>query len=443
MTDQQDTLTDDSDDTARIDEQVIQSANAGATSSNPHVEELARAIGSRPPGSEQEGLAADYLIHALRDIGLPAARLQSNAPRNGSLTEQVLTVAALVAILVAVLLPALGLILLVGVLALTVAEIYGYVKIARFIPLLQSVNVLSIVPPADTEVRRLIVTSTLDTGKAGILSRRHMTHYYSLLHVVVVGALVVAALATVIVLVDSGNNLRPLLVVPALAVVAVLALIVERERSSITSPGAISNASGVASMIDIARTTVASPPRWLEVWFLGVGASTLRGGGMRDFLMKNSFDPDTTYFVHLQGTGGGTPTVPKSVGAGLRTAPATPLLTWIFDSVRGEPAGPNDTEVQRLQIESLAHVTHRAGYQSVVLAGVDKDGRIPYLDNGEDLPYQVQEECIDDAARLVALAIDALDREVAARAMLARSTASVQDTGERQVAARGLPTDAG
>ena len=163
---------------------------------------------------------------------------------------------------------------------------------------------------------------------------------------------------------------------------------------------------------------------------------------MADFLSRNTFDPDTTYFVHLQSPGTGRLAVPRSVGAGLRTAPATPLLTWIFDSVRQENTRPEDN-LQRLSVDSLAQVTHRAGYQSVVLAGVDEQGRVPFLDNEEDLPYQVDDERITEASRLVSLAIDALDREVAARAMLARSKASIQDTVERPATPpQDLPTKA-
>ena len=442
MSESLDTQAEDAERTERIDEEVVEAANSASLSSNPHVEALARAIGPRPPASEQEQEAADYLATALDQAGLPAAKLSTQVPRSGYLPELILTAAALVAIIVALLVPALGLLLLLGVLGAMMAEIYGYISIAEYLPAQSSVNVLSIVPPAETEVRRLIVTSTLDTGKVSLLSRRHLAHVCGWLHAVSIGAVALALLMTVVLLVDAGSSLRPVLVLPALVVLAVLALLAEHELAATASPGAISNASGVAAMIEIAGATLQAPPRWLEVWFLGAGASTARGGGMTAFLSRNTFDPDTTYFVHLQSTGAGKLSVPKSVGAGLRSAPATPLLTWIFDSVRQDSNKPDD-RLQRLAVDSLAQVTHRAGYQSVVLAGVDESGRVPYLDNDEDLPYQVEEDRIDEAARLVRLAIDALDREVAARAMLARSKASIQNPAERPASSQeDLPTTA-
>ena len=198
-------------------------------------------------------------------------------------------------------------------------------------------------------------------------------------------------------------------------------------------------------MVEIARATVTAQPLWLHVWFLGVGAASSRGGGMIDFLSKNTFDPDTTYFVHLHSPGGGGTVVPKSTGVGMRTAPATPLLTWIFDSVMSSNDNPANSGPQRLSATTLALQTHRAGYQSIVIAGTDERGLIPYLDHEEDRSYQVQDGCIDEAARVVSLAIDALDREVAARAMLARSTAPVQEASPvaSNVQDEGLPSPAG
>ena len=442
MTELQDTTAHDSGDTTRFDEEMIRAANADVPSDNVHVDTLARAIGPRQPGSAQETEAAEYLAAKLREIGLPAARLQAVAPRYKALTEMILAAAAIVAIIAAFALPALGIVLLVAALAATLASIMGYLKLESLSPEIKTVNVLSIVPPADTEVRRLIVTAPLDSGSVGLLSARHSTHLYAWLHMVTPAALLAAVLITIVMVVDAGMSIRLLLLIPMMAMLATLAMLIERDLSTTFSPGAISNASSVAALIDIAASTFATPARWLEVWFLGVGGSSLRGGGMNDFLTKNSFDPDTTYFVHLHSTGGGQPTVPRSAGAGLRAAPATPLLTWVFDSIGPEPVDASAPSLQRLQIDSLAQVTHRAGYQSVVVAGVDGQGRVPFLDHPEDLPYQVNDASIDETANMVALAIDALDREVASRAMLARSTASIQNQPSESSDNKGLPSDA-
>lgn len=444
MSDPEDSTFDEPEKTQRLDEDLVEAVNAGPGSRNQHVEMLARTIGPRKGGSQEEKDAADYLISALDDVGLPAARLRARAPRSGQLTDILPAGAALLATIVALLLPAAGLVLLIVVLAIMVAVHTGFLKLSAYLPDTETVNVLAIVPPAEADVRRLIVTSTLDSGAAGILARRHRSDLYGWLHAGVIAATVLALLITLLRVVDSGDALRLVLVIPLLGIAGILALLFEREEARTISPGAITNASGVAAMIEIARSTVVAPPRWLEVWFLGVGGSASHGGGMNDFLARNTFDPDTTYFVHLQSPGGGPVVVPKTTGAGLRTAPATPLLTWIFDSVKQRPDGATGDERQRLAIPSLATNTHSAGYQSVVVAGVDESGRVPYLHNEEDQTYNVQDECIDDAARLVALAIDALDREVAARAMLARSTASIQPGPPEPGSAEteGLPTPA-
>jgi len=440
MTELQDMPAHDRGDTAPFEEVLVQPSNADVPSDNIHIDVLVRALGPRRPGSEQEARAAEYLASKLREVGLPAARLQASVSRIKAMPEIVLTAAAIVAIIATIALPALGIVLLFIALAATVANVMGYLNIGSLSPQINSVNVLSIVPPADTEVRRLIVTAPLDSGPVGLLSARHLTHLYAWLHVVTPAALTTALLLTILTLVDAGAAIRLMLAIPLLVLIVSLALLLERERAISFSPGAISNASSVAAMIDIAASTFANPARWLEVWFLGVGGSTLRGGGMNDFLTKNSFDPDTTYFVHLQSIGGGRVIVPRSAGAGFRVSPATPLLTWVFDSIRPEPVDATSQSPQRLQVESLAQVTYRAGYQSVVVAGIDEQGRIPFLEHSEDLPYQVNDASITEVANMVAMAIDALDREVASRAMLARSTASVQSQTRDGSDDEGLPS---
>jgi hypothetical protein len=108
--------------------------------------------------------------------------------------------------------------------------------------------------------------------------------------------------------------------------------------------------------------------------------------------------------------------------------------------VRGDLINTDIRTVKRLPYATQAHATHRAGYQSIVVAGADAQDRIPLLDDAEDLPYQVHETSIDDTVRFLGAAIEALDREVAARAMLARTAASIQDTTETPVVAGDLPT---
>src|SRR5690606_19558734 len=132
MSDSQDTPAEDDGQTQRINEEMIEAANAAGQSSNPHIEALARTIGPRPPASDQESEAADYLTSALDRVGLPAARLNTHVSRSGFLPELILAGAALMAIIVAVLVPALGLVLLLIVLGLMLAEIFGYLSIAKY-----------------------------------------------------------------------------------------------------------------------------------------------------------------------------------------------------------------------------------------------------------------------------------------------------------------------
>lgn len=441
MSDQQDTSSGQFDDTSRIDGVSPEANGSPRQDGNPHVTALAEGIGPRPPGSAAEDEAAAYLISSLTEHGLLAVRLPAPTPSMSGLPEIALTVASLLALLAAVLLPPLGLVLFLGLIGLLLANLSGRIRIHDWLPSVQSTNVLSIVPPAESEVRRLIVTTTLDTGQVGVLSRKHWGFAYAWLHVVILASQALAALIAVTCLIRGDDSLDPLYAIPGVALAVTLALLGEREQRGERSPGAITNASGVAALISLAARTLERPPRWIEVWFLGVGASTADNAGLNEFLRKNTFDPDITYFVHLQSPGGGAPVIPRTSGAGLRSARAAPLLTWVFDSVRGDLVHTDIRAVHRLPVATQSHATQLAGYQSVAIAGLDANNRIPLLDDAEDLPWQLHETSIDDTVEFLRAAIEALDREVAARAMLARSAASIEDTAPSPVVAGDLPSD--
>lgn len=441
MSDHQDTPSDQFEDTSQFSEVSPETGASSGYDGNPHVKAVAESIGPRPPGSDAEREAAAYVAAAFGKLGLPAVRLPAHSPRMSGIQEIGIALASLVALLVAVLLPAAGLILLLALIGLTVADIYGRIRISDWLPHDESVNVLSIVPPTESEVRRLVVTTSLDSGQVGILSRRHWGFLYAWMHVAIIASQVLGMLLSAINLIRGNDGLAPLFAIPGLVLIVVLALLGEREQRDARSPGAITNASGIATLIELAGKTRERPPRWIEVWFLGAGASTAGNAGLGEFLQRNTFDPDITYFVHLQSLGGGPPVMPKNVGAGLRSAPAAPLLTWVFDSVRSDLGTTDMRSIQRLPVPSQSFTTQLAGYQSVVIAGLDADNRIPVFDDSEDLPYQVHETSIDDTVRFLSSAIDALDREVAARAMLARTAASIEDTSAMPVVAGDLPSD--
>lgn len=426
MSEQPETLEQPAGEPETRDVPVVQQDDKPDGSANPHVLALAETIGPRPAGSSAESDAASYLIDAFASEGLPAARLKTNVHGTGYRLDLILAGISLVTIVAAMLIPVVGLFAIAIILILLVTDAQGVIRLDRYLPQTESVNILGLIPPADEEVRRVIVTATLDTAKVGLLSSRHAGHIYSWLQMTVVLSSLVAGLITIVAVVDSGTTVRWFLLLPALVTLLAVLLLAERELRSVYSPGAISNASGIAALIETAKIVTTDPPKWLEVWLLGVGASSGRGGGMADFLTRNTFDPDTTYFVHLASPGGGKTAIPRTVGAGFRTAPAAPLLAWIFDSVEPDSGKPPPEERSGLVVDSIAPVTHRAGYQSIAIAGVDDQQRIPWLAGDQDLPYHVVDAGIEGAARLVHLAIDAMDREVAARAMLARATPAAE-----------------
>lgn len=376
------------------------SAPVYASSVMMHVDALAGQIGARPAGSAQEQQAAEYVLEQCAAQGVPAIGLPISAPVFASWPELISILGALIALLIALLQGLLGFGLALVVLLVYLTGALLHPAVAARLPSRRSVNVLAIAPARRAELRRLVISAALDSPCVGLLGDARLAPLQERLAPLVAAALTLAAVVTGIDLRTERAHFRLTFAVAALLLVALLALIGEREWRGTLSAGARTYASSLAALIEIATRLQAQPTDWVEVWLLGLGATRTEQAGMRQLLAENQFDPDVTLFVHLHSVGAGRLHYAIADGA-LRARHAAPTLARL--AAAGEGAA-SALPLARLRAETPTSVAAGAGYQAITIVGIADDPFPPTLD---DAPSEIDSRAIE-AAVAAALSITQL-----------------------------------
>jgi hypothetical protein len=387
------------------------------------VEELAGRIGPRAPGSQQEQRAAEYVLASCRAAGVPAIAIPARAPIVSAWPELICLFGGLCAQLVTLLWGITGVVLGVVALAIYLSDILRHPRVLAMLPSRPSTTVLAIVPPRFSDLRRVVLTAGLDSPRVGLLSAGPLTALRNRLEVVVAVALGVAALAAGVSQVVDRIREGFVLLVPAAALLALLALIAEREWRGAYSPGAITNASSVAALLAAAGRAWTNPAESVELWFLALAASEAGQAGMRQFLADNQFDADTTLFFNLESVGAGSLRYAISEG-GLWPRRAAPALARLVAAAAETDPALSVRPLARLWRDTPAGVASAAGYQALSVVGCDDHGYIPYRDQLSDTPDKVDVSSVARASRLALRVVELLDAEMTEqqrRARLARS----------------------
>jgi hypothetical protein len=140
---------------------------AGEHATATHAPELVRAladeIGARPAGSAAERQAAGVVATAFEQVGVASVQLPARVRSPGSWEVLLYAPLGVLAVLVALIQPYIGLALAVLTALLCGMDASGRPLLTRLVPRRASRNVLAIVPPTRQEIRRLVVMANLDT----------------------------------------------------------------------------------------------------------------------------------------------------------------------------------------------------------------------------------------------------------------------------------------
>ncbi|MDI3339683.1 MAG: M28 family peptidase [Sphaerobacter sp.] len=376
---------------------------------------LATTIGPRPPGSAYERRAAGYVIERLQQLGVPATLLPVHVPRGFALVFVTIFAIAAVSVPLARLSEPLGLVLSLAALILAALEGTGRAVISGLAVTRNSHNVLGLIGPrpgADPEaperLRRVVLTAHLDTGRSGLLSQQPLVAWLRPLALAVAAALVLIPLLQAVALATRSPLPWSLSLLPLVVLLGAIGLLLERELRGDPVAGANDNASGIATLLGVARALRRDPPRHVEVWLLCTAGAEAGMAGMRQFLSENRFDLDRTSFIVLDSVGAGRLRFSRGDGL-LRLRRSSPTLLRIAGEIaREHPAWGLRPQARRLPATDQS-VALALGYQAIGLFAAAEDGLIPNWHQPSDTPERLDLRTVGQAADVVLAMIRRLD----------------------------------
>ena len=404
---------------AHPDELSSQASPAAAASAFDVLRMLSETIGPRPAGSQGERRAATRLLQHYERARIAAVRLPTRVRAAGAWELLLYAPAGLLALLIGVWRPWLG--VAAGLLALTACllELNGRILLTRGTPWRDADNVLAIVPARRREIRRLVVLANLDTPEPTSVNRALRWLLNDAQRLIVVElAFVPPTLAAYALF--SGRGFSGALPIALAAVISVSLLAVGvAQWTSPGSRGAVTNASGLAALVGCAGHLGQQPAQWVETWFLATAAGEARHDGLRAFLTANRFDPETTYFVQLQSVGGGELRYAVTEGFPLPRA-ANPALVRLVTAAGAARPAIAALPVRRLTRGTQAGAAQRAGYAAITLVGCDRRGAIPRRASPDDTLTAVDRSQVEGAVSLVVQVVALLDADAEQRNRAAR-----------------------
>jgi hypothetical protein len=372
-------------------------------------------FGPRWPGIEGDRRTAEYLANELELIGREVAVEPIKIRPAYHLTLAILGAVAIAGnVLSATSSPPLGVVALL----LAAAAMYGDLT-SRFLALRwltskrPTCNVTSPGPRPDARTR-VVLTAHHDAPFGGLLyarpKRRRRPSPLSRLAgpLDVLFWTTIAALVTAVVRLVTGTDASAMTVVQfALIVVlaAFVALLLDSALAGVT-PGASSNASGVAAVLEVARRLERRPPEHIDVWAVFPGAKEGFMLGLREWFKEHAedIDPRYTYFVNVDTVGNGE--VHHVTGEGFALIfRHDGRLVRLCESMGSKPY------LWRLGTDGV--IPAMRGYPSITLCSLDPRGRIPNFHKKSDTPTNVDPEAVERAIDFVEEVVRRIDRAMA------------------------------
>ena len=300
----------------------------------------------------------------------------------------------------------LGMLILLLVAVSTYGDLTARFYILRFLmPRRRTHNVTSAQPRPDSAAR-VILTANHDAPRSGLLwvrrrrtgqpRRRPRRLLASLAGPVdvffwTVMAAVVAAFASLGL--GESDALTVVQFVLAAVLLTYVMLFVDAAISDV-SPGASTNASGVAALLEVGRRLQERAPRSIETWLVFPGAKEGLALGMRAWLKEHGdeIDPRDTFFVNVDTIGQGDVHHVTADGYAL-VFRSDQRLVRLCEELGSQP------HVWRIGTDATQ--ASMAGFPSVTVCCLDAHGRLPEFHRTTDTPERIELDAVERATDVV------------------------------------------
>jgi hypothetical protein len=380
---------------------------------------------NRAPGSDAERRVAAWLGEHLR-AGGRSARLETVWVRaQWPLVMALHAAAAVAGAVVSVWEPAIGLGVVLVVLASLIGDLLGrWYWLRRLTPRRATQNVVS--PPPAPAAIRLIVCANVDAGRAGAargdpwalwearLRRALRGHLPSVLGLLTFTVLLLAGVAGARLAGASGQTVGVIQLVPTVIALIAFAALIDIALSD-ASPGACDNASGVAVALELVRALDAAGLANLEVELVLAGAGDGPALGIAAHLRgrRRERRAEDTVVLSIEACAAGTPCWLARDGQ-LLPLRYHPRLVALCERIARDE--------RHLQARGLAshgcaqaHPARRIGWPAIALGARDEHGRVPRAHTAADVPELVDERAMATTLELALALVSALDADLGAR----------------------------
>jgi hypothetical protein len=302
----------------------------------------------------------------------------------------------------------------------TYGDLTARFYIARFLmPRRHTCNVTSAQPRPESRAR-VVLTANHDASRSGLLwvrRRRTRTPRRARRRVLAslagpldvffwtVMAALVAALARLAL--GESNALDITQFVLAAVLLTYLMLFVDAAISD-ASPGASTNASGVAALLEVARRLQERAPQGIETWLVFTAAKEGLTLGMRAWMREHAdeLDPRDTFFVNVDTIGCGEVHHVTADGYAL-VFRSDQRLVRLCDELGSRP------HVWRIGTDATQAAM--AGFPSITICSLDAHGRMPEFHRTTDTAERVDPGSVAAATDLVEQIVRRIDSVYAAR----------------------------
>ncbi len=371
-------------------------------------------FGPRTPGSEADARTTEFIAGELRAYGRTADLDEIRVRPAWHMTHALHALLAVAGTLLSsTTSPPLGVVILLLVAVSTYGDITGRFYIARFLmPRRRTVNVHSAQPRPGSGAR-VILTANHDAPRTGLLwvrrrrkrgsrPRRRMVSalagpldlFFWTVMATLVAALVRLAL-------DGSDPLTVIQFVLTAILLTYVMLFADAAISDV-SPAASTNASGVATLLEVGRRLQEQAPSGIETWLVFPGAKEALSQGMRAWLREHGdeIDPRDTFFVNVDTVGQGTVHHTTADGYAL-VFRSDKRLALLCEEIGSSP------HVWRIGTDA----THAAmaGYPAITICCLDEHGGMPEFHRTTDRPERVDAAALERASDFVEQVVRRID----------------------------------
>jgi len=289
----------------------------------------------------------------------------------------------------------------------------------RFFPARPSVNVLARLPNPHAS-RLLVVSAHVDAARSGLVfhpgvlglvQRRYANGEMPPALQLSFRGLVSLAAASTLRAIGLPRILARTIALPGVFISAATAgLMAETRRHSVV-PGANDDASGVATVLALARELATHPPANMEVWFLVTGCEEGIEGGIHAFLERHHAElrDRRPFFLNLEMLGSGRPVYSRAEGH-VTTFEMQPEAVAVVAEVAQEPEF-SAVEGVTLPAQTDALAAHHYGFPAVTVMSQAQEGQTPHYHWASDTPENIDSASMERCYRYLQRIIQRLDDE--------------------------------